>query len=102
MSDPYLVAGIRSDPALRTSPGYRSFWTWLLSQDLDSQGWPIGTYSKITVWIDPLRGSISVYDLDEEGTRIPAEGGGYVTHEVAVTLTSQPQNSGFISGDDPI
>ncbi|MGW4426376.1 hypothetical protein [Streptosporangium sp. NPDC004631] len=97
MSDqPYLVATIRMDPELRNSPGHAQFWTWLLDQRLENQGWPIGTYRTITVWTDPLRGSIAAYDLDAGGDRIPDGAGGYLTHEVAVTLTSAPINSGSL------
>lgn len=92
----HLEATIRMDPELRNSPGYQQFWTWLLSQKLEEQGWPIGTYSKITVWTDPLRGSIAAFDLDAGGDRIPDGAGGYLTREVAVTLASVPINSGSL------
>ncbi|WP_433252879.1 hypothetical protein ACQPYK_08595 [Streptosporangium sp. CA-135522] len=98
MSDtPYLVAAIRMNPEHRESPGYRSFWQWLLNQHLENQGYPIGTYSTITVYIDPLQGVIDVYDLTAAGERVDDGVGGYVTHEVPVTLVSQPQNSGTIN-----
>lgn len=95
----HLTAGIRMNPDDRQSPGYQSFWTWLLGQKLEEQGYPIGSYRRITVYVDPLQGVIDVYDLDGNGDKIPDGSGGYVTHEVAVTLLSQPQNSGYISGD---
>jgi hypothetical protein len=111
---PYLVAGIRTQPEHLVSPGYQSFLTWLKSQRLADQGhvyeWegaqdlPTGervyaTYATITVWDDPLHGSVAVYDLDENGDRIPAASGGYETHDEDVTLTSLPAGGGEIPGD---
>lgn len=111
---PHLTAGIRTMPEHMTSPGYRNFLTWLGTQGLAAQGhvyeWttapnlPPGervyaTYKTITLWDDPIRGVVAVYDLDANGDRIPDGAGGYTTHDENVTLTSLPTNSGTISGD---
>ncbi|WP_031165974.1 hypothetical protein [Streptosporangium roseum] len=113
-TEPYAVAGIRTMPEHMVSPGYLSFLNWLDEQDLPAQGhdydWrsaptlPPGervhaTYATITVWADPLRGAVAVYDLDEDGNRIPATGGGYQTHDEDVTLITLPAGSGVITGD---
>ncbi|MEV8637766.1 hypothetical protein AB0395_39580 [Streptosporangium sp. NPDC051023] len=115
MPDPtYLVAGIRTMPEYMTSPGYRNFLTWLGGQRLDLQGhvyeWataaslPPGgrvyaTYKTLTLWDNPARGVAAVYDLDEDGDRIPDGNGSYTTHDEDVTLTSLPSNTGVIPGD---
>lgn len=111
---PYLTAGIRTMPEHMTSPGYRNFLTWLGTQDLAAQGhvyeWPTAaslppgervyaTYKTITLWDDPIRGVVAVYDLDGNGDRIPDGNGSYQTHDEDVVLTSLPSNTGTISGD---
>lgn len=110
---PFLTAGIRTMPEHMVSPGYMWFLNWLGGQDLparheyDWQSAPTlppgervhATYATITVWADPLRGVVAVYDLDENGDRIPAAGGGYETHDEDVTLVSLPSGGGTITGD---
>ena len=76
---PHLTAGIRTMPEHMTSPGYRNFLTWLGGQELHLQGhvyeWetaaslPPGervyaTYKTVTLWDDPIRGVVAVYDLN--------------------------------------
>ncbi|MEV7013299.1 hypothetical protein [Streptosporangium sp. NPDC051022] len=116
--DPYLTAHIRTAPVHMTSPGYRNFLTWLGTQDLETQGcvyeWETASslppgervyanHRVLTLWDEsPLRGVAAVYDLDGNGDRIPLTGGGgYQTHDVEVTLTSLPSNTGTIGDPDP-
>lgn len=113
-AEAYLTAGIRTMPEHLVSPGYRNFLTWLGGQELHLQGhvyeWPTAaslppgervytTYKTITLWDDPIRGVVAVYDLDAGGDRIPDGAGSYTTHDETVTLTSLPSNTGVILGD---
>lgn len=101
-------------PEAINSPGYLNFLAWLDTQDLEEQGhiyeWskaaelPPGgrvhtTYKTLTLWNNPIRGVVAVYDLDENGDRISDGNGGYSTHNEEVALTSLPSNTGTINGD---
>ncbi|MER5420352.1 hypothetical protein [Streptosporangium roseum] len=95
---PYLTVVIRHDPIHWTSPPYRKFKAWAVDE-----GIPEETGHFLSVWAatdeTPIYAVLDVYDLDENGNKIPDGEGGYTTHPVTYSpLTQLPPTSGTIVG----
>lgn len=63
MTEPYLIAGIRTMPEHMTSPPQVAFSNWLVAEGIDrTRG------SSITVWAEiPIRAEFTLFELDGDG-----------------------------------
>lgn len=89
----HLTVEVRHDPAHMTSPPYKMLMTWCGANNIPLiTGWMLYVYSE-----DPVRATLTVIDLDEDGQWIREEDGTPVTHEVTYFCSSLPPLEGFVA-----
>lgn len=91
--DAYLTVEVRHDPAHWTSPPYRMVINWCDSVSIPLvTGWTLNVYDET-----PVRATLDVIDLDEDGEWVRDGDGAPVTHEVTYELAALPPLQGYMS-----
>lgn len=88
----YLTVEVRHDPIHWTSPPYQMLMSWCAANSIPLvTGWTLTVYDET-----PVRATLDVIDLDEDGEWVRDEDGAPVTHEATYAPSSLPQVSGYM------